>query len=153
MSATATVPRVPEQRQPVPRIVDRFFEFSLLGMLAAGYFAVVGSGYLDWPTAALTLLGLCLRGLMVAGIVEFQFSNRFVAVVTLLGELNVANVSAYNGLLGQLEDKTSPASGHQVVLGCCSCANGRLPNLTQAQCAQYSNDTWGPPPDCSDATR
>ena len=68
----------------VPRTIDRFFEFSLLGMLAAGYFAVVGSGYLDWPTAALTLLGLCLRGLMVAGIVEFQFSNRFVALVTLI---------------------------------------------------------------------
>ena len=68
----------------VPRTIDRFFEFSLLGMLAAGYFAVVGSGYLDWPTAAITLLGLCLRGLMVAGIVEIQFSNRFVALVTLL---------------------------------------------------------------------
>ena len=67
-----------------PRVVDRFFEFSLLGMLAAGYFAVVGSGYLDWPTATLTLLGLCLRGLMVAGVIEFQFSNRTVAVLTLL---------------------------------------------------------------------
>src|ERR1700758_3068642 len=67
-----------------PRVIDRFFEFSLLGMLAAGYFAVVGSGYLDWPTATITLLGLCLRGLMVAGIVELQFSNRFVALVTLL---------------------------------------------------------------------
>src|SRR5580700_1568329 len=67
-----------------PRVVDRFFEFSLLGMLAAGYFAVVGSGYLDWPTATLTLIGLCLRALMVAGVVEFEFSNRFVAVVTLL---------------------------------------------------------------------
>jgi hypothetical protein len=72
-------------RSPVvPRTIDRFFEFSLLGMLAAGYFAVVGSGYLDWPTAAITLLGLCLRGLMVAGIVEIHFSNRFIALVTLL---------------------------------------------------------------------
>ncbi len=68
---------------PVPRVVDRFFDFSLLGMLAAGYFAVVGSGYLDWPTATLTLLGLCLRGLMVAGVVEFEFSNRLVAAITL----------------------------------------------------------------------
>ena len=41
-----------------PRIVNRFFEFSLLGMLAAGYFAVLGSGFLDWPTAALTLLSV-----------------------------------------------------------------------------------------------
>jgi transglutaminase-like putative cysteine protease len=66
-----------------PRVIDRFFEFSLLGMLAAGYFAVVGSGYLDWPTAALTLMGLCLRGLMAAGVVELEFSNRLVALVTL----------------------------------------------------------------------
>ena len=35
-----------------PHVVNRFFEFSLLGMLAAGYFAVLGSGALDWPTAA-----------------------------------------------------------------------------------------------------
>src|SRR5580704_11330184 len=67
-----------------PKVVERFFEFSLLGMLAAGYFAVVGSGYLDWPTATLTLIGLCLRALMVAGIIDFEFSNRFVAVITLL---------------------------------------------------------------------
>ena len=66
-----------------PRVIDRFFEFSLLGMLAAGYFAVVGSGFLDWPTATLTLMGLCLRGLMVAGVVEFEFSNRVVALATL----------------------------------------------------------------------
>ncbi len=80
MATGIALPRTPA----VPRTIDRFFEFSLLGMLAAGYFAVVGSGYLDWPTATITLLGLCLRGLMVAGIVELQFSNRFVALVTLL---------------------------------------------------------------------
>ncbi len=67
-----------------PRVVERFFEFSLLGMLAAGYFAVVGSGYLDWPTATLTLVGLCLRALMVAGVVEFEFSGRWVTGATLL---------------------------------------------------------------------
>ena len=73
-----------ESRAPIPRPVDRFFQFSLLGMLAAGYFAVVGSGYLDWPTAALTLMGLCLRGLMTGGVIEFEFSDRLVALVTLL---------------------------------------------------------------------
>ena len=55
-----------------PRIVNRFFEFSLLGMLTAGYFAVLGSGFLDWPTAALTLLGLCARALTVAGVVAIE---------------------------------------------------------------------------------
>ena len=67
-----------------PGVVERFFEFSLLGMLAAGYFAVVGSGYLDAPTAVLTLTGLCLRALMAAGVVQFEFSNRLVAALTLL---------------------------------------------------------------------
>ena len=55
-----------------PRIVNRFFEFSLLGMLASGYFAVLGSGFLDWPTAALTLLGLCARALAVAGVLTIE---------------------------------------------------------------------------------
>ena len=67
-----------------PRVVERFFEFSLLGMVAAGYFAVVGSGYLDWPTAALTLAGLCLRGLMVSGLADFELSGRTTAALTLL---------------------------------------------------------------------
>jgi transglutaminase-like putative cysteine protease len=57
-------------------VVERFFEFSLLGMLASGYFAVVASGYLDWPTAALTLGALLLRILMAAGVVRIQISGR-----------------------------------------------------------------------------
>lgn len=66
-----------------PRIVNRFFEFSLLGMLAAGYFAVLGSGFLDWPTAALTLLGLCLRALTVAGVIAFEPPPRVVAALAI----------------------------------------------------------------------
>jgi protein-glutamine gamma-glutamyltransferase len=69
---------------PAPRVVQVFFEFSLLGMLAAGYLAVVASGYLDWPAALLTLAGLCLRALMAAGVLEFQISGRWVAALTLL---------------------------------------------------------------------
>ncbi|MEO8053048.1 MAG: transglutaminaseTgpA domain-containing protein, partial [Acidobacteriota bacterium] len=67
-----------------PRIVNRFFESSLLGMLAAGYFAVLGSGFLDWPTAALTLLGLCARALAVAGIVKIEPPPRVVAALAIL---------------------------------------------------------------------
>ncbi len=67
-----------------PRIVNRFFEFSLLGMLAAGYFAVLGSGFLDWPTAALTLLGLCARALAVAGVVKIEPPARVVAALAIL---------------------------------------------------------------------
>jgi len=66
-----------------PRIVNRFFEFSLLGMLAAGYFAVAGSGFLEWPTAALTLLGLCARALAVAGVVTIEPPPRVVAALAI----------------------------------------------------------------------
>lgn len=66
-----------------PRIVNRFFEFSLLGMLAAGYFAVLGSGFLDWPTAILTLLGLCVRALTVAGVIAFEPPPRVVAALAI----------------------------------------------------------------------
>src|SRR5579863_2844496 len=66
-----------------PRIVNRFFEFSLLGMLAAGYFAVLGSGFLDWPTATLTLLGLCVRALTVAGVIAFEPPPRMVAALAI----------------------------------------------------------------------
>ena len=39
---------------PVANHVDRFFELSLLGLLASGFLAVAGSGYLDLPTIVLT---------------------------------------------------------------------------------------------------
>jgi len=52
-------------------------------MLASGYFAVLGSGYLDWPTAALTFLGLCLRAMMVARVITFQLPGRVVAALAL----------------------------------------------------------------------
>ena len=66
-----------------PRIVNRFFEFSLLGMLAAGYFAVLGSGFLDWPTALLTFAGLCVRALTVAGTIAFEPPPRLVAALAI----------------------------------------------------------------------
>ncbi|MBI3210076.1 MAG: DUF3488 domain-containing protein [Candidatus Solibacter usitatus] len=47
--------------------MDAFFEFSLLGLLASGYLAVAGSGYLDTPTAVLTGLGLLARAVIAAG--------------------------------------------------------------------------------------
>ena len=62
-------------KAPLPA-VERFFQFSLLGMLASGYFAVASSGYLDWPTQAAILLGLILRFAKVAGWWECDLSNR-----------------------------------------------------------------------------
>ncbi len=66
-----------------PRIVARFFEFSLLGMVASGFFAVAASGYLDWPTASLTLAALLLRTMMAAGVLEVEISGRLTDALAL----------------------------------------------------------------------
>ena len=66
-----------------PRVVHRFYECSLLGMLAAGFGAVLTSGYLDWPSAALAGLGLLIRALMVAGVIAFHVPARVVAALAI----------------------------------------------------------------------
>ncbi len=63
--------------------VDRYFELSVLGLVASGYLAVLGSGYLDAPTALLTALGLVVRVLMVSGLLRFEVSSRVTAALTL----------------------------------------------------------------------
>jgi transglutaminase-like putative cysteine protease len=63
--------------------VERFFQFSLLGLVASGYLAVAGSGYLDAPTIALTAAGLVLRGLLICGLVRWDVSDRTVTLITL----------------------------------------------------------------------
>ena len=62
--------------------VERFFQFALLGLVASGFLAVAGSGYLDLPTIALTSAGLALRGLTVLGLPRLEFSERAVTVAT-----------------------------------------------------------------------
>jgi protein-glutamine gamma-glutamyltransferase len=56
--------------------VERFFQFSLLGLVASGYLAVAGSAYLDPPTIVLVGAGILLRGLLVAGVVRLNLSER-----------------------------------------------------------------------------
>ncbi|HLK50748.1 MAG TPA: DUF3488 and transglutaminase-like domain-containing protein, partial [Bryobacteraceae bacterium] len=63
--------------------VDRFFQFSLLGLVASGYLAVAGSGYLDTPTVVLAAAGLLARALLIAGWIRLQFSERFITAITL----------------------------------------------------------------------
>src|SRR5688572_22079124 len=63
--------------------VERFFQFSLLGLVASGYFAVAGSGYLDTATIVLTAAGLTLRGLLICGALRFAISERASTLVTL----------------------------------------------------------------------
>jgi transglutaminase-like putative cysteine protease len=63
--------------------VDRFFQFSLLGLVASGYLAVAGSGYLDTATLVLTAVGLLLRGLLVAGVLRFELSDQTATILAI----------------------------------------------------------------------
>jgi transglutaminase-like putative cysteine protease len=63
--------------------VDFFFEFALLGLLASGYLAVLGSGYLDAPTAIVTGTGLAVRALLVLRWIRLELSPRAVNLLTL----------------------------------------------------------------------
>jgi transglutaminase-like putative cysteine protease len=63
--------------------VERFFQFALWGLVVSGYLAVAGSGYLDTPTIAMTGAGLLLRALLIAGVLDFDLSQRLVVILTL----------------------------------------------------------------------
>jgi protein-glutamine gamma-glutamyltransferase len=63
--------------------VERFFQFSLLGLVASGYLAVAGSGYLDNATVVLAGAGLLARALLIAGWIRLDLSERLVTIVTL----------------------------------------------------------------------
>jgi transglutaminase-like putative cysteine protease len=47
-----------------------FFQSALLGMLASGFLAVLGSGQLDLPTTLLVTAAICYRALTIAGWVK-----------------------------------------------------------------------------------
>src|SRR5271169_3346785 len=68
--------------QPVANQVDRFFQFALLGLLASGFLAVAGSGYLDAPTIVITAAALLTRALMVAGLIRFEVPAIVVTLLT-----------------------------------------------------------------------
>ncbi len=80
---TAPPPASAVANQPAPNQVDRFFELSLLGLLASGFLAVAGSGYLDVPTIVLTAAALVIRTLMVAGLIHFELPPIVVTLLTL----------------------------------------------------------------------
>ncbi len=63
--------------------VERFFQFSLLGLVTSGFLTVAGSGNLDGITIALTTAGLMLRALLILGFVRLHFSERAVNLATL----------------------------------------------------------------------
>jgi transglutaminase-like putative cysteine protease len=63
--------------------VERFFQSSLLGLVASGYLAVAGSGYLDLPTILVTAAALLLRGLLIYGFVQLEISERASTLATI----------------------------------------------------------------------
>src|SRR5579863_2164391 len=63
--------------------VEKFFQIALLGLVASGFLAVAGSGYLDAPTIALAGAGLLLRGAMAAGLLHLELSERAVTILTI----------------------------------------------------------------------
>ena len=73
---------MPRQDAGAASGVERFFQFSLLGLVASGYLAVAGSGYLDTPTLAITAAGLLLRGILICGWLRLELSDRLTTLVT-----------------------------------------------------------------------
>jgi transglutaminase-like putative cysteine protease len=74
---------MPRQDAGAAVSVERFFQFSLLGLVASGYLAVAGSGYLDTPAIALTTAGLLLRAVLVCGLFRLNLSDRLTTIVTI----------------------------------------------------------------------
>src|ERR1039458_5670825 len=74
---------MPRQNPGSAAGVERFFQFSLLGLIASGFLSVAGSGYLDAVTITLTSAGLLLRALLICGILRLQFSARATNLATL----------------------------------------------------------------------
>ncbi len=65
-------------------LAKRFFDWSLLGMLASGYFAVLGSGQLDLPTAVVMFAALAARAMILAGSVEITIPSKLVSALAIL---------------------------------------------------------------------
>jgi transglutaminase-like putative cysteine protease len=74
---------VPASRTKPAESVERFFQFSLLGLITTAYCALAGSGYLDRPTLVLTFLGLLLRAAVVAGILRVEIPVHLISLAAL----------------------------------------------------------------------
>ena len=61
--------------------VERFFQLSLLGMMASGFLAIAGSGFLDTPTIVFVSAGLLLRGMLIVGLVRLPFPRHTFALL------------------------------------------------------------------------
>jgi protein-glutamine gamma-glutamyltransferase len=99
---------LPTPAQPADRI-ERFFQASLLGLLASGFLALAFSGYLDSATVGLTTLGLLARAVAVFG--NFQ-DGRFSTPVA--NALTLAYIGFYPVDYIYLSREFIPATVHLV---------------------------------------
>ncbi len=65
---------------PRPSHIERFFQFSLLGMLACGFLALAGSEQVDWITQAALLAAFAVRAAKVSGWLRFDWTMRTIAL-------------------------------------------------------------------------
>ncbi len=72
----------------------------------------------------------------------------FNQVGTLISQVNLEIAEAYADLTGSTDGESIKVPAPPV-LGCCVCASGKIPNLTQAQCNHFNPTSWGDPADCS----
>ncbi len=61
--------------------VERFFQYSLLGLVACAFCALADTGRLDLPSLTFLLGGVFWRGLTVAGLVSFRIPQRLVTIL------------------------------------------------------------------------
>jgi len=61
--------------------IERFFQFSLLGLVACAFCALADTGRLDLPSLAFLLAGVFWRGLMAAGLVRLNVPQRLITLV------------------------------------------------------------------------
>ena len=71
---------VANRNSAVPSI-ERFFQFSLLGLVASAFCALADTGRLDLPSLAFLLAGVVWRGFMVAGIVHLRIPQRTITIL------------------------------------------------------------------------
>lgn len=62
--------------------IERFFRFSILGLVASGYLAVAGSGYLDIVSAGAVGAAILVRTLSEVGLVRLRLREIWVTALT-----------------------------------------------------------------------
>jgi transglutaminase-like putative cysteine protease len=61
--------------------IERFFQFSLLGLVTSAFCALADTGRLDLASLGFLLAGVVWRGLIVAGVVRFQIPQRLITTL------------------------------------------------------------------------